>query len=593
MSIFSALTPFERRFLASALSKRNVKQNFEESEGLEQEQHETSQQRKEREVYFCSNEQTHLPLLARKEYRAKQPDAVGRFLSYIRCENESWDLVERCLEYPFVYRSDKNRALCIKMLRRIPHLQSLQESDLEGVASHMEIVRLRAKTVVIGKSPFSCVDCFSKSDSAMSVCLGESGGSIDLPHTISQELENVVDTRTRGMSGTLNGDRYVYVVLRGNVALRMPSIQSSMRAFIEPYEIFGLPLVMNALPEGSFYETTGDCMLLRLQRDIDFLLDRVINDIEKNILEERVNFLRRQLRVKVFNYWSPDEYKAFARLLVPLQVSWRQVVVAQGMESDAMYFIKEGNCVVVRNVPFFLHQKQQKKISSLLPLSLKSPQQHSLSKLSNAGLKKFSHLEGSSQSQLLSPTPISSAPMKLVELVTLREGEFFGELGLLNHDVDCKPNVDAIRSEEYWLDKLNTALCTAVDYTALKDDLPWLSARNSQTDCDTKSRDCVAGKQGDGVFPSTSLPRQATVYTKCPCVLYMLTHDHCRSFFGEREYAQLKEFAKGYPSCENIENQYERQRKWARYCQTLVNDIFMGARNSGKRKEKLTDLHYF
>lgn len=595
MSIVNILTPAEKRFLIQALQQDTARRVLEDANEQQQRQESSLQQggsssEKKRTQPLC------LPPVKKKKSRPKPQDAVDRFLQQIHQENELWEVVERSLEYPFVYRSDKNKALCLKMLRRIGLLQSLPESDLEGVASHMEIVRMRTKEVILGKVPSSSSDSLLKvPDLVTSVVSGDSVSSISCgvsPNQPHLEKEAV----NQSFMGTLSDNRYVYVLLRGSVALRMPSIQSSMEAFVEPYEMFGLPLIIDALPLGSWYETTGDCVLLRLERDIDLLLDRVISDIEKKLVEERVHFLRQQLRVKVFTYWTLEEYEMFARSLIPLRLSWRQLVVGQGMDSDALYFIKEGNCVVVRNVPFFCQQKMQKRVSSPLPSTGALLRRHSSGRRPDGGGKPSNTAPEAPRrsSPSLSPSPSSAPPpppMKLVELVTLREGEFFGELGLLNHNVDWKPGVDAIWSEAYWKDTLDRALCAPVDYTALEDNLPWLSSQCDVTDGPTANCSSVSPERGERVFPSTLFPRQANVYTKCPCVLYMLTYERCRQLFGEREYAQLKEFAKGYPSCENIEDQYERQRRWAQYRKALVRDVLMGSKNPARQKEKLPHFH--
>ncbi|RNF08452.1 hypothetical protein TraAM80_02755 [Trypanosoma rangeli] len=196
---------------------------------------------------------------------------------------------------------------------------------------------------------------------------------------------------------------------------------------------------------------------------------------------------------------------------------------------------------------------------------------------------------------------MSAAPMdpplpppphtRLVELGTLREGEFFGELGLLNHDVDWKPDVERVRSETYWQSALRSALHAPVNYEALDDNMSWCSTKCNTDNYSLQSR-VSSSKRREGAFPPASLQRQASVYTKTPCVLYMLTHESCRYLFGEQEYAQLKEFAKGYPSGENIEEQYERQRKWSKYRKALVKDVVMDSASFIRQTSKLPPLRF-
>ncbi|KAF8295607.1 putative cyclic nucleotide-binding domain containing protein [Trypanosoma cruzi] len=599
MSILNALTPVEKRFLDEALGLAEAKLALEDAEEVRRHRKEIKQHAdEEEEQEEEAPQQSILPLEKnhnkKKSTRLGPRDAVDRFSQQLQQEIASWEEVKISLEYPFVYRSDKNKDLCLKMLRRIPRFESLVESDLVVIAAHMEILRVRGKMVLAGSLPIHFCPAFLPTMST--------APAVPTPPNEVDELLSLIELPTGDAErkracehaiGEAHLNNHVYVLLCGRVVLRMPMLKTSVESFVEPYEVFALPVTVNALPEGSWYETDGECMLLRLTRGTDLALDRLIGDLEKRVIQERVLFLRRQLRVKVFTHWTAEDYEEAARLLVPLRASWRQVVVTQGMESDAMYFIKEGQCVVARNIPL-LHQQQQERGREPRSVSAfnqphTSPQWQRIRDLHSG---RNTAMPSVPVDPILSSVRLQSLNTKLVEIVTLREGEFFGELGLLNHNVDWKPDVERIWSKKNWHDVLLGALQAPVNYDALEDTASWCSSRRVLTDDHSMRTGISSPKQADTAFPPASRQRQATVYTKSTCVLYMLTHDHCRNIFDEREYAQLKEFAKGYPSCEDIEGQYNRHRKWAHYRKALVNDVLLEPTGFARQQTKLPPLRF-
>ncbi|KAH9600530.1 hypothetical protein LSM04_005721 [Trypanosoma melophagium] len=609
MSLLSILTPAERRFFDEALQRALAKRALEKAkESAPQEPNEQQQH------YYCDQEQLQpqeqqhsVPRYDRFcDNSTKPSDILARYSELSRQEYDLWDRVERSLEFPFVYRSEASKNLCYKMLRRVPLLRTLNEGDLEVISSHIEVFRIGGTEMLAGKPPFPDVNSrFSlqllttKSQSQFDDNDVASGVTADPPIVPGAKVHHEPRDSINSSNSKIAMGNRIFILLRGRVVLRIPSLQSAIDAFVEPYEVFALPLIMEALPDGSWYETDGDCMLISLTCNVDLSLDRVIGRLEKNVIESRVSFLQRQLRVKVFTHWTPEQYEACARALVPLRVSWRQVVVEQGMESDAMYFIYEGQCVVVRDVPLHRQQKEQAKphtkhMYHQQYMSTSSPKTPASSSRRRSPQKQSDTNNGKMTSHLakLQSTGATSPLVKTMEVVTLREGEFFGELGLLNHQVDWKPDVDTIWSKDYWQKTLDRALRAPVDFSSLEGDLSWRSKKQGKNNSNNHNDGDSENTNNNGVFPPVPLPRQATVYTKSPCVFFMLSNDHCRRLFGDREYAQLKEFAKGYPSCEDIEEQYERQRRWSNYRKTLVNAVMKDSSSAKRKIPKLPPLQF-
>ncbi|RNF16642.1 hypothetical protein TcG_06399 [Trypanosoma cruzi] len=165
MSILNALTPVEKRFLDEALGLAEAKLALEDAEEVRRHRKEIKQHADEEEEQEEETpQQSILPLEEnhnkKKSTRLGPRDAVDRVSQQLQQEIASWEEVKISLEYPFVYRSDKNKDLCLKMLRRITRFESLVESDLVVIAAHMEIFRVRGKMVLAGSLPIHFCPAF-------------------------------------------------------------------------------------------------------------------------------------------------------------------------------------------------------------------------------------------------------------------------------------------------------------------------------------------------------------------------------------------------------------------------------------------------
>ncbi|AAZ12296.1 cyclic nucleotide-binding domain containing protein, putative [Trypanosoma equiperdum] len=599
MSIVNQLTPAERRILNEALENA---------------------EKRACNGALAAAEGTQFPLIpgvataGARRAKPKACNTMERISQQERQERELWMAVERSLEHPFVYRTDSSKELAVNMLRRIPRLKDLSLRDLETMSSTMRIAHVGDGVVLAGNQPrkteanvetMDYIDRYSLVVNEDTATTAGWSSDVDLAPKAEREVTSAQEASEQGRddsscspsksSARHDMARYVYVLLRGNVLLRLP-FKCPMDALVEPYEMFGLPTTLAALPEDAYYQTCSDCVLLCFPRNKEYVMDGVLKRLDKRLVQEQTTFLQQHLRVKVLTHWTPQEYERCARALVPLRVSWRQMVVEQDMESDAMYFIKEGQCVVVRNVPLprgrarYGRRVHEGSVTCFPSTGAKARQSRQL----NESVTSFGHFPSSVPRGQQHNLP--SQTMKFVEVATLREGEFFGELGLLSHEVDRKPDVEKIRSEAYWRNTLAAAKDAPTDYAPLDGELPLQKVLQPLSSGSPSPR----GIEGDptsfalgleptnkfSMFPQPTMGRQASVYTRCPCVFYMLPYDRCRELFGAREYAQLKEFANGYPSREDIEIHYERQRKWSKYRKTLVNDVLNDASNMRQKSHE-------
>ena len=127
----------------------------------------------------------------------------------------------------------------------------------------------------------------------------------------------------------------------------------------------------------------------------------------------------------------------------------------------------------------------------------------------------------------------SSPSMKLLELATLEPGEYFGELGVLRY------NVDAVKS---------------VNVGSL------LTVSEAEIDEEDPEKDFLV------INPATpSVRRQATIYAHTPSECLVLPRDAFISLVQQGPLVRMREYAKGYPSSNDIVQFCTKQQEWAAF----------------------------
>lgn len=433
----------------------------------------------------------------------------------------------------------------------------------------------------------------------------------------------------------------VFILARGKMLLEMPTTNGAQYYPILPLDSFGHELWLRNIPENAKCITTEPCTVVVLDlRDPE--LHFVLNRANESLLEEQKRYLRDTLKVKIFASWEEAEFEECAKCLLPLRTESFQIVVEEDEVSDALYFLKEGQLTVTRLVKPQLQKRKLKHLpSSVTVSSLYMP--HSPTLLQGRAPRLFRHL----QHTTLLPSE------HVMQVASLQPGEFFGELGLLAHNPDVRPGENIIWTDRYWFDALSNRFqqsrnTVAAETFFLKD----LCSKkpNAQNAPEKKSDDqgenvhnvgladqslaksagqpklCrpmlgeneknekglnerkkkeytekdgfVASSQSflpeeeepiDQRYPIQTAPRKATVYAQLPSVLYRLSYECCRRHIGGLALTRLLEFMKGYPSHEEVYEQFEKQLKWTVYRDEFIADILQQNQQT-TRKESLPKL---
>ena len=191
------------------------------------------------------------------------------------------------------------------------------------------------------------------------------------------------------------------------------------------------------------------------------------------------------------------ELTRLARTVYPLTYQSKELVVREGEPGDSLFFILKGKLKVVREIDF---------------------------------------------------TQVAGVPsVKLLELATLVEGEYFGELSFL------RMNVDSNRKSK--LPKVGH-------------DVDFLAGEDDTDEHETKQLNPLL----------SPLPRQATVYAHTPCTLLVLPRDAFVEQITDSSLVRMREYAKGYPTQSDIRAHFTKKQRWEGFKGDVMGRV-VGQRN--------------
>lgn len=358
---------------------------------------------------------------------------------------------------------------------------------------------------------------------------------------------------------------HVFLVVFGTVGLRVETVNGRVQSALGKGDIIGNPLLEEALPPGSMYVALEPVELLSFTR-AQYL--ELLAQVDAEELRVRVAFLK-SLLVPILQPWGDEEITELAKKCYPLRLQSKELVVKEGSKADAMYFLQAGKLKVVREVDF-------------------APPPPPPTASSGFGLTTTS-----------SSSPLHSVPqqhqVRLLELATLQEGEFFGELALIRYRVDANRKMNLVKllssnksgggigdtmtsgrhragggggSRGGHLpskQKSTTGSSFGFDYGSpshLDDD----DAYGSDESADDEARREISEYKDP-------LLRQATVYAHTPATVLVLPRRCFMDLFRGPALVRLREYAKGYPSQQDIRNHFVRQEKWDVFKTDLVQQV--------------------
>ena len=331
----------------------------------------------------------------------------------------------------------------------------------------------------------------------------------------------------------------IHVVVFGTVMLRVPQPQGISQTVVDKGEPIGTSLVAKALPPKSQYVTTEPVELLTFSADS---IREHLARLEEIEVQQRKSFFQ-NLTVPILATWQEEQFEQLARSVYPIRLLSRELVIREGTEASAAYFISTGKLKVVREIDF---------------------SHVSVGTGGNGG---------------------SAPSVKLLELATLAEGEFFGELALLRHQVDSTKKVK--------LSKLTSEM----NFGAKKDNSvpPPPPPPFGKLGTRALSKTLVVGSSSDEsddedfrtLRPEKpSITRQATVYAHTPSTLYVLPRLQFMALMTGSALVRLREYAKGYPSQQEIRNHFSKQQKWEDFKTQLVAQVRSSASSTHGPKRK-------
>ena len=371
---------------------------------------------------------------------------------------------------------------------------------------------INTTTATTAKPPSSTATTTTTTNTASSGKLPQHLG------TEMQELQQRYDRVIQGIPFCL--------LVRGRLVLERRTPNGRVRTEIPRGSAIGDDLTFESLPVGSAYIATETTEVIGLNHDIYSMY--LAADCEQREIFRRIHYFTSQMIIPIFEPWystsaatdnkntttasssttevdgggvdgttqplyrqisellqrlSPDQcskLNALAVSVYPLHFGGKEIAVREGQLSDDVFFIVSGRMKVVRQVNFTVHA--------------------------------------------------SSPSVKLLELATLEPGEYFGELGLLRHDVDVAKSVS--------VESL-------------------LQVTEAEIDEEDPEREMLVIESS-----TPSKRRQATVYAHTPSVCYVLPRESFIENVQQGPLVRMREYAKGYPSTHTIQQHFLKKQEW-------------------------------
>eukprot|EP00759_Apiculatamorpha_spiralis_P037897 PhF_6_TR3750/c0_g1_i1/m.5416/K04739/PRKAR; cAMP-dependent protein kinase regulator len=340
-----------------------------------------------------------------------------------------------------------------------------------------------------------------------------------------------------------------YIILSGIVQMRIMTASSRFAIEIGRGECVGGEVALQNLPPSTYYVAKEVVEALHIPQHVACEFTHIIREHE---MEARVKFLQTQLMVPLFSGLDREDIEQVAESLYSLRFPSRCVVIKEKDIGGEMFFIRTGECRVVREIEF---------------------------------------------------TSGSSTSVKLMELATLVPGEYFGELSLLNYDItangkgrggsgsntNSNANVAVTTSKDSLYDRRHETITEEDVFADMGDDDEEDVPSFTNVDTSVMQLKSAMSGGGDSTLSSTRvntlqqpppppvtnlLPRQATVFTHSLVDLYVLSATDFKRVMNPVARKRMEEYAKGYPSSTEVRSHFQKQKTWQNYKQNVLNEVF-------------------
>lgn len=312
----------------------------------------------------------------------------------------------------------------------------------------------------------------------------------------------------------------IFVVLSGVVEMRVMTPFSRFATDILKGEAIGEPHTLLNLPPATYFVVKEASEVLVVP---SAGLKRYQEQANAKDLEEKIEFLSTKLLVPLFNGLNRADIEEVAKSLYSVRFPSRYVILKEKENGSEMFFLRSGECRVVREIEF--------------------PQG-------------------------------STSVVKLMEMATLLPGEYFGELSLLNYDITQNGNNGKGGITTKHGGKTDPKDDKALREAVIREEDVFgsVDAEEEPTEGETATARTLRSLAREVVPPMT--PRQATVYSHSVVEVYVLSvHEFVRTILPVTR-RRMQEYCKGYPSTNEIRAHFRRQNQWQSYKQSVLKEVF-------------------
>lgn len=582
----------------------------------------------------------------------------------------TWIRVKECLLIPAFQRNEREVQFAVQLVHEIPFFSGLARDDLRLVVDMMKVEVVSSGHCVLEKGvcPSSSLassryDCgssfrgFSAADrrrlsrrfragnmyddvagkdvsahgtytiglsrevsAAVSVSFDRRPGSSNVsPSSACYACNDYVnDDDNAGCVSSDSGCAEMIFLAFGKLRLHLPR-KHEYQSFVQyPGDVVNDTAVWSTLPDGARIIALETSFLLKLAVEPNIFIDRALHCCQDALLTSKVNFLRHNLRVNLFEDCSDDELAICARELLPLRVCKGDVLISEGAPADCLFFIIRGSASVTRNL-LINHERGGGKTGSVsstytgLTSSEAIAQHHpntgcKLTRMKSRAMKPRPTSSPRRRAEnkaislneirkiITSPAPIVTSARRSVsekstipqiDVATVGAGDFVGELEIMWHNPDVPTDGCSQWGEEFWREKLlsrssgppvmikrHTKFGAPLVHDHFANDQN-LYVPHSTIDVvahETDAAACMGGSEE--IFPSEMSPailreqavtRYASVRAITPMYMYRLSFDACRSSLPKNCVKKLNEHVKNYHAYSQLVREYNRQLKWTAY----------------------------
>ena len=249
------------------------------------------------------------------------------------------DPVLQALRKPSSERTDDNLQTILLATADVKFLQRLSPEEHRELCRVIQLVFIPKDTAI-----------FEQGDEGTSFYVIYLGAA-----KVYVDYEKPSRAASLGMMGGLSSTKLGAQVATSQVEVDLEggnksSPKPSCVCVLEDGDSFGELALMGSGVRQASVRTAMPTHLLKIDKDV---YDRSLQKLHEAELNLRVQFVR---GVFIFSDWSDEDLRRISHVMTSRRYEKNTTIIAQGDHTDAMYFIKKGNCRVLKRM--HLSQRQ-------------------------------------------------------------------------------------------------------------------------------------------------------------------------------------------------------------------------------------------